>query len=279
MTVMSLPCQDPDCHDVAGPHDHDINTGAVVIRMSRRVRTPQQAALGLTEMVCADCGQPRGLEHNCQRMFTKDRAGNVAQVSECRFCGMVIGTDPRQRGIHMDLAHSGLADKLRNWKPGHGAPTEARPYCPQCGHLPAQHWPGQGCMVEITSDSGLCICELNETEAARVAEPETEPEIMMPPVPERTPVPDYYAADGGMQPWDVWEAFDLDPWAANAIKYLLRAGKKPGEEKIKDLGKAITYIKEMIRQETINAGTAVRGDGRDGGGAGERPGSGSVAPE
>ena len=33
----------------------------------------------------------------------------------------------------------------------------------------------------------------------------------------------------GIQPWDIWEAYDLDPWEANALKYMLR--RKPGVDR------------------------------------------------
>jgi len=33
----------------------------------------------------------------------------------------------------------------------------------------------------------------------------------------------------------------------NALKYMIRAGKKPGQDKIKDLKKAVWYLKDEIR--------------------------------
>ncbi|MFD8117039.1 DUF3310 domain-containing protein [Streptomyces microflavus] len=61
--------------------------------------------------------------------------------------------------------------------------------------------------------------------------------------------PAHYQNDTGMQPWDIWKAFDLDPWQANAIKYLLRAGRKDGESTTKDLKKARHYIDYLIERE------------------------------
>jgi hypothetical protein len=49
-----------------------------------------------------------------------------------------------------------------------------------------------------------------------------------------------------LQPWDLWEAFDLDPWEANALKYLLRWKDKNGVE---DLKKAVHYIEYLIERE------------------------------
>lgn len=56
----------------------------------------------------------------------------------------------------------------------------------------------------------------------------------------------HYGTGNAMQPWHVWEAFDLDPWEANAVKYLLRWRKKGGVE---DLKKARHYIDYLIAKE------------------------------
>lgn len=66
----------------------------------------------------------------------------------------------------------------------------------------------------------------------------------------RTP-PDHYATGSGIQPWDVWDEFglDKDAYLANTVKYILRAGKKPGEERLKDLRKAANYIAKAIDRE------------------------------
>lgn len=45
---------------------------------------------------------------------------------------------------------------------------------------------------------------------------------------------------------DVVQAFQLNFEAGNVYKYLARAGRKPGEEHIKDLKKAREYIDRMI---------------------------------
>lgn len=50
-----------------------------------------------------------------------------------------------------------------------------------------------------------------------------------------------------IQPWQIWEAYGLDPWAANALKYLLRAGHKG--PKLEDLKKARHYLDYMIERE------------------------------
>lgn len=61
--------------------------------------------------------------------------------------------------------------------------------------------------------------------------------------------PDYYKSNG-VETIDVIEAFDLNFNLGNVIKYVLRAGKKQGEEKEKDLNKACFYlIRESKRNE------------------------------
>lgn len=56
--------------------------------------------------------------------------------------------------------------------------------------------------------------------------------------------PDHYRGDG-MQPFDVIDAFGLDFYEGNALKYLLRWRKKNGVE---DLCKARTYLQVLIDQ-------------------------------
>lgn len=50
---------------------------------------------------------------------------------------------------------------------------------------------------------------------------------------------------GDLQPIDVIDAFHLDFYEGNALKYLLRHGKKNGKE---DLEKAIHYIEMIIER-------------------------------
>ena len=65
--------------------------------------------------------------------------------------------------------------------------------------------------------------------------------------PERRPPPEYYA-QGGIEPWDVIRAWDLDFWQGNIAKYLCRAGKKKSEHPRKDYQKMIDYIRGCMRQ-------------------------------
>lgn len=53
---------------------------------------------------------------------------------------------------------------------------------------------------------------------------------------------DHYQ-NGALQPWDIFLAWKLDPWAANVVKYILRFPFKNG---IEDLRKARHYIDFLI---------------------------------
>lgn len=59
--------------------------------------------------------------------------------------------------------------------------------------------------------------------------------------------PSYYQSANGMQAWDVIESFELDFLAGNAVKYILRHGKK-GDAKaaVLDLEKAVVYLNKRI---------------------------------
>lgn len=56
--------------------------------------------------------------------------------------------------------------------------------------------------------------------------------------------PHYNQLPNGIECWDVNEHFPTN--VGNAIKYLWRAGIKPGQETVKDLEKAIQYTKRQI---------------------------------
>jgi len=59
----------------------------------------------------------------------------------------------------------------------------------------------------------------------------------------------HYESKTGMQAIDVINAFDLNFNLGNVIKYTLRAGKK--DDKIKDLNKAIDYLKYEIERTEL----------------------------
>lgn len=51
---------------------------------------------------------------------------------------------------------------------------------------------------------------------------------------------------GPVQPWDVIDAFGLDFYEGNALKYLLR--RKPGTDRSQDLRKAIHYLERCLER-------------------------------
>lgn len=55
----------------------------------------------------------------------------------------------------------------------------------------------------------------------------------------------------GIQPWDVFLEWGVDPWTANVVKYILRF---PYKDEVKDLEKAKHYIEYLIRNyDEINS--------------------------
>ena len=61
-----------------------------------------------------------------------------------------------------------------------------------------------------------------------------------------------YYNDSKISPFDVIDDWQLDFYAGSILKYLKRAGKKPGEDRLKDLRKVKTYIDKMIDLEVSN---------------------------
>lgn len=60
--------------------------------------------------------------------------------------------------------------------------------------------------------------------------------------------PNHYQGKGGLYAQDVIEAFDLNFSLGSAVKYILRAGKKPGEKFEEDLAKAIQFLQRDIQR-------------------------------
>jgi hypothetical protein len=56
----------------------------------------------------------------------------------------------------------------------------------------------------------------------------------------------YDLLPNGIECIDVIRHFDVDK--GNAIKYIWRAGKKPGADEVKDLEKAIFYLQDRIKE-------------------------------
>lgn len=62
--------------------------------------------------------------------------------------------------------------------------------------------------------------------------------------------PNHYKA-GGIEAIDVIEAFGLDFNLGNALKYLLRAGRKPGVDAAEDLRKCAWYVNRAANKAPI----------------------------
>ena len=60
--------------------------------------------------------------------------------------------------------------------------------------------------------------------------------------------PDHYQAKG-MEAIDVIEAYNLNFSLGSAVKYILRAGKKPHESSEEDLEKAIWYLQRELKRD------------------------------
>jgi hypothetical protein len=62
------------------------------------------------------------------------------------------------------------------------------------------------------------------------------------------PPPSHYQGNGIM-PWDVIQAWGLDYWLGNVVKYVCRAGKKDIAPRLDDLVKARNFINKAIELE------------------------------
>lgn len=59
--------------------------------------------------------------------------------------------------------------------------------------------------------------------------------------------PDYYKTAAGTDVFAILNDEELFAFAkGNVLKYVIRAGRKPGEMAIKDLGKALDYLQVMV---------------------------------
>ena len=61
----------------------------------------------------------------------------------------------------------------------------------------------------------------------------------------------YYGGNNTFEPIKIIDHYDLNFDLGNVIKYILRAGNKPGEDKLKDLKKAYDYLGHEIEKLEI----------------------------
>ena len=59
--------------------------------------------------------------------------------------------------------------------------------------------------------------------------------------------PEYYGEDDPYEPWKIIRALKMDFFQGNALKYILRVGRKAGAKREEDIQKAITYMLEWQR--------------------------------
>lgn len=63
--------------------------------------------------------------------------------------------------------------------------------------------------------------------------------------------PSHYNSNG-IEVIDIIDAYNLDFYKGNIIKYLLRAGKKPAQEELQDLNKCKWYLERLIKNISNN---------------------------
>ena len=71
--------------------------------------------------------------------------------------------------------------------------------------------------------------------------------------PDRTQVGGDHYRQTSISPWNIIDDWQLDFYRGNALKYLLRAGRKG--DAVEDLKKAAHYIEKCIEREQANGGT------------------------
>jgi hypothetical protein len=82
--------------------------------------------------------------------------------------------------------------------------------------------------------------ELAAEARARFAQPH--------PAPNAVNHPAHYGGDGTYEAIKVIEAWELDFSLGNAVKYISRAGRKPGADEVEDLEKARWYLTRAIQR-------------------------------
>lgn len=95
------------------------------------------------------------------------------------------------------------------------------------------------CSLEATklyTGTGAHYCD-HHAELARSI-PLTRP-------PDDVASPAHYRS-GGLEAWDVIDAFDLNFRLGNVVKYILRAGRKDPAKRKQDLEKAMKYLEREV---------------------------------
>lgn len=112
-------------------------------------------------------------------------------------------------------------------------------------------------MIDITDQKRFkeWMKRENEKQIAyieKLSKADTEPELKTASASADEPQhPDYYrsSVNPSLEVFDVIDGFvGADFYLGNVLKYVCRAGKKSGESRMKDLNKALHYIKEAIER-------------------------------
>ncbi len=96
---------------------------------------------------------------------------------------------------------------------------------------------GHTCQNKVGS---MTISTTSEEKDAAVARSEKRADLIK---------PDYYHTTNVYEPFKIIRYYGLNFFEGNALKYLLRAGKKKSAARLEDLQKALTYIDSEIKQE------------------------------
>lgn len=102
------------------------------------------------------------------------------------------------------------------------------------------------CNSLLSPIEGICFtCDPKPTEE-KMTDESTEWKQVTDMIKESDPVnkPAHYVSAAGLEAIEVIEAFELNFNMGNAIKYILRAGKK--DDKAQDLSKAMWYLKREL---------------------------------
>jgi hypothetical protein len=100
----------------------------------------------------------------------------------------------------------------------------------------------------LESDSGLTDKPSSiedPWEGSGTSTPSGKSETTQPTVSSSKTNPSHYRR-GKIEPWDFIESQELDFFLGNAVKYIARAGHKPGESAKDDLEKAIVYLNKKL---------------------------------
>jgi len=115
--------------------------------------------------------------------------------------------------------------------------------CDNCGHPVGIHT-AKGCWTGAQAGDP-CPCPFDYDKAGEV---DVQYEDAKPSAMDTQVGGDHYRQTG-IQPWEIWKAYGLDPWQASVIKYILRAGRKENVPAVQDYEKAKHCLEYLIERE------------------------------